>query len=180
LPVLITELGARGTQHVSQEELDFRAMQQRVVNSQKFKSNTKYVHTAKFCVHDDQPGTDDYTSYHGRAHTVVAVGRLMAFDMTQLARTNTPEIDEELMEVDLEHVENNVRSKAFIFFGLAMFGFVVFVAFTRGGISQARLLKAWKDAVLAIKGTGKEKTQDNDITGEEFSIEMRAEETVIV
>jgi hypothetical protein len=182
LPVLITELGAQGTQHVSKEELDFRAMQQRVVNSPEFKGSTKYVHTAKFCVDDDQPGTDDYTSYHGRAHTVIAVGRLMAFDMTQLSRSNSPDVDEELMEVDVEHVENNLRIKALLFFGFAMFGFVVFVAFTRGGLSQARLLKAWKDTVLAIKGIGKEKIED-DVTGEEFSIEMREdrpEETVIV
>jgi hypothetical protein len=103
---------------LSKEELDFRIMQQRVVNSLELKGNTKYVHTAKFCVDNDQPGTDDYTSYHGRrAHTIIAVGRLW---------------------------KATCESKCFCFFGCAMFGFVVFVAFTRGGISQARLLRPGK------------------------------------
>jgi hypothetical protein len=138
LPVLITELGARGTSIkndvVPQTELDFRAMQQRVVNLPEFKGNTGYVHTAKYCVHDDQAGTNDYTSYHGRAHTVIAVGRLMDFDMTQLSRRDTPEmLDEELVEVAFEHVENDMHLTAILFIGFAVFAFVVFVAFTRGG-----------------------------------------------
>jgi hypothetical protein len=165
LPVLIAELGGRGTKDVTRMELDFRAMQQRVVNLPEFKDNTKYVETAKYCV---EP-TGDYTHYNGSAYTVVVVGRLMVFYMTRLAGLDRFDPGTELVEVDFEHSENDVHLKVMLFSGLAIFGVVVFVAFKRGGISRATLTKAWKDTVQVIKGSGKEKTEDD----EEFSIEMR-------
>jgi hypothetical protein len=66
-----------------------------------------------------------------------------------------------------------VHLKVMLFSGLAIFGVVVFVAFKRGGISRATLSKVWKDTVQVIKGSGKEKTEDD----EEFSIEMREDRT---
>jgi hypothetical protein len=96
-------------------------------------------------------------------------------------------LDEELVEVDFEHVENDIHLTAILFIGFAMFGFVVFVAFTRGGgISRANVIKAWKDIALAIKGGfGKVKREDDDddFSVEEYSIEMREggpAETLIV
>jgi hypothetical protein len=144
-----------------------------------FADNTKYVDTAKYVVYDDQPSTDHYTNYHGRAHTVIAVGRLMSFYMTRLAQLNRSGKDVELIEVDFEQMENNMHTQVMMFFGVAVLAFFVFVALARGGVSQASLTKAWKDTVQAITGNEKEKSED----GEEFSIEMRegqAEENRVV
>jgi hypothetical protein len=184
LPVLIAELGGGG-QDASQEELDFRAMQQRVVNLPEFNETTRIVETAKFSDEGVQATTtDDYTHYYGRAHTTISVARLMAVYMTELARFDLLDKDSEQIEADFEHFEDNLRITVMLLFGIAVAGFVVFAAVMRGGITKRNLTKAWKDTVVAFRDSEKDMIDgDDDFSGEGPSTEMaegRAEEILMV
>jgi len=75
LPVVIAELGGQGLNTTDAPELEFREMQQRVVN-ESFPFSPTLVPTAKY-VQTDMP-IKDYTFYYGRADTMLEISNDLA------------------------------------------------------------------------------------------------------
>lgn len=85
LPILVGELGGQGTINVMKQELEFREMQQSVVNLPRMRRTTTYVPTAQYVVIDpDAPERDSYQHYYGRADTMMAIGQAFAIAMAEL------------------------------------------------------------------------------------------------
>jgi hypothetical protein len=190
LSILIAELGGQGTGvNVSQEELDFRAMQRRVVELPEFNLTTRLVETAKYCVNDDNNDNthtaDDYTHYHGRAYTTSSVGNLMAVYMSELARFTAHEKGGgQQIEAEFENIENVFGLDVMFLFGGSMVALVVFIASMRGGLTRASLDKAWSDTMVAFRDSEKDMVNGDDgvsFEGPTFEMtEGRAEEMLVV
>ena len=110
LPFVIVEMGSGG-ENAREEELEMRAIQQRVVNANNF---TSYCETAKFITFDTQNPSqlrEGANRYYGRADVFVSIGEEMAdqWQVAQTAQANITDtgINVRSVDVDTIFIDNN-------------------------------------------------------------------------
>jgi len=82
MPIIVAELGGQGVNTTDQNELQFRQMQQQVVNESFAYMRTVYVPTAPYVKTDVE--IKDYTLYYGRADTMIEISQAFAVALAHM------------------------------------------------------------------------------------------------